>query len=90
MQIPLSFLDRCVELSVDYKLKTESASMINYSATDICGNVVDEGLQLCGGYEYMWYYPIALMYVDNRVTVIYVATNEIMKLVIERGLLKDF
>ena len=64
--------------------------MIKYLATDICGNIVDEGLQLCGGYEYMWDYPTAGMYVDNRVTVIYVATNEIMKLVNERGLLKDF
>jgi len=90
VQIPYSFLDRCVELSVDHKLKTESASMINYLATDICGNVVDKCLQLFGGYEYIWDYPVAGIYVDNRLSPIYAGTNEIMKLVIALELLKDF
>ncbi|MFV8270485.1 acyl-CoA dehydrogenase family protein [Flavobacterium sp. GT2N3] len=90
VQIHQAFLDRCIELLVDHKLTTESASMIKYSATDMCGNVVDECLQLFGGYGYMWDYPIARMYADNRVARIYAGTNEIMKLVIARGLLKDF
>ena len=90
VQIHQAFLDRCIELLVDHKLSTESASMIKYSATDMCGNVVDECLQLFGGYGYMWDYPIARMYADNRVARIYAGTNEIMKLVIARGLLKDF
>lgn len=89
MQIHQAFLDRCIELLVDHKLTTESASMIKYSATDMCGNVVDECLQLFGGYGYMWDYPIARMYADNRVARIYAGTNEIMKILIARGLLKD-
>lgn len=89
MQIHQAFLDRCIELLVDGKLTTESASMIKYSATDMCGQVVDECLQLFGGYGYMWDYPIARMYADNRVARIYAGTNEIMKIVIARGLLKD-
>jgi acyl-CoA dehydrogenase len=80
MQIHQAFLDRC-ELLVDHKLTTETASMIKYSATDMCGSVVDECLQLFGGYGYMWDYPIA-MYADNRVARIYAGTNEIMKIVI--------
>jgi len=89
MQIHQAFLDRCIELLADHKLTAESASMIKYSATDMCGHVVDECLQLFGGYGYMWDYPIARMYVDNRVARIYAGTNEIMKIVIARGLLKD-
>jgi acyl-CoA dehydrogenase len=88
MQIHQAFLDRCIELLVDHKLTTETASMIKYSATDMCGSVVDECLQLFGGYGYMWDYPIARMYADNRVARIYAGTNEIMKIVIARGLFK--
>ena len=89
MQIHQAFLDRWIELLVDHKLKTESASMIKYSATDMCGHVVDECLQLFGGYRYMLDYPIARLYADNRVARIYAGTNKIMKIVIARGLLKD-
>jgi len=89
MQIHQAFLDRCIELMVDHKLTAESASMIKYSATDMCGNVVDECLQLFGGYGYMWDYPIARMYADNRVARIYAGTNEIMKILIARGLFKE-
>ncbi len=89
LQIHQAFLDRCIELLVDHKLSTETASMIKYSATDMCGNVVDECLQLFGGYGYMWDYPIARMYADNRVARIYAGTNEIMKIVIARGLFKE-
>lgn len=89
MQIHQAYLDRCIQLLVDHKLTAESASMIKYSATDMCGHVVDECLQLFGGYGYMWDYPIARMYADNRVARIYAGTNEIMKLVIARGLFKN-
>ncbi|MGO4820658.1 MULTISPECIES: acyl-CoA dehydrogenase family protein [unclassified Flavobacterium] len=86
LQIHQTFLDRCIELLAEHQLTTETASMIKYSATDMCGSVVDECLQLFGGYGYMWDYPIARMYADNRVARIYAGTNEIMKIVIARGL----
>jgi acyl-CoA dehydrogenase len=89
MQVHQVFMDRCIELLADRKLTAETASMIKYSATDMCGKVVDECLQLFGGYGYMWDYPIAHMYADNRVARIYAGTNEIMKMVIARKLLKD-
>jgi len=89
MQRNQAFMERFIELLVDHKLTTESASRIKNSATDMCGQVVDECLQLYGGYGYMWDYPIAHMYADNRVARIYAGTNEIMKILIARKLFKE-
>jgi alkylation response protein AidB-like acyl-CoA dehydrogenase len=49
--------------------------------------VLDECVQLFGGYGYMWEYPVARMWADARVQRIYGGTNEIMKLVVSRALL---
>jgi len=89
LQLHQAFVDRCIQLVSEEKLTSESASIAKYSATDMCGNVVDECLQLFGGYGYMWEYPIAQMYADNRVARIYAGTNEIMKLLIARSLFKE-
>jgi len=89
LQVHQAFVDRCTQLVSDHKLTTESASMAKYSATDMHSKVVDECLQLFGGYGYIWDYPIARMYADNRVARIYAGTNEIMKLLIARGLFKE-
>ena len=50
--------------------------------TDLQKRVMDECLQLHGGYGYMLEYPIARFYLDARVQPIYGGTNEIMKEVI--------
>ena len=89
LQIHQAFLDRCTKLLATHQLTTESASIAKYSATEMHGKVVDECLQLFGGYGYMWDYPIARMYADNRVARIYAGTNEIMKILIARGLFKE-
>lgn len=89
LQIHQAFVDRCTEDLSQDKLSSESASMAKFSATDMHSKVVDECLQLFGGYGYMWEYPIARMYADNRVARIYAGTNEIMKLVVARGLFKE-
>ena len=89
LQLHQTFLDRCTVLLSQEKLTAESASIAKYSATDMHGKVVDECLQLFGGYGYMWDYPIARMYADNRVARIYAGTNEIMKVLIARGLFKE-
>ena len=89
LQVHQAFLDRCTLLLSDHKLTAESASIAKYSATEMHNKVVDECLQLFGGYGYMWDYPIARMYADNRVARIYAGTNEIMKLLIARGLFKE-
>jgi len=54
--------------------------------TDIQCDVVDECLQLHGGYGYMWEYPVARAYADARVQKIYAGTNEIMKVIIGRSM----
>ena len=89
LQLHQAFLDRCTLLLADHKLTAESASMAKYSATEMHNKVVDECLQLFGGYGYIWDYPIARMYADNRVARIYAGTNEIMKILIARGLYKE-
>ncbi len=89
LQIHQAFLDRCTLLLSRHELSAESASMAKYSATEMHNKVVDECLQLFGGYGYIWDYPIARMYADNRVARIYAGTNEIMKLLIARELFKE-
>ena len=89
LQVHQAFLDRCTLLLSGHQLTAESASMAKYSATEMHSKVVDECLQLFGGYGYIWDYPIARMYADNRVARIYAGTNEIMKLLIARGLFKE-
>ncbi len=89
LQLHQAFLDRCTLLLADHKLTAESASIAKYSATEMHNKVVDECLQLFGGYGYIWDYPIARMYADNRVARIYAGTNEIMKILIARGLYRE-
>ncbi len=80
------FYNDCVSRHITGGLDTATASMAKYWMTDLQCKVVDECLQLHGGYGYMNEYPIARMYRDARVQRIYGGTNEIMKLVIARGL----
>ncbi|WP_452224449.1 acyl-CoA dehydrogenase family protein [Lacinutrix chionoecetis] len=89
LQLHQAFIDRCTLLVSNHKLTAENASIAKYAATEMHGKVVDECLQLFGGYGYMWDYPIARMYADNRVARIYAGTNEIMKVLISRGLFKE-
>jgi acyl-CoA dehydrogenase len=80
------FVDRCVEDLVAGKLDTVGASMVKMWASDLQNKVIDECLQLFGGYGYMNEYLIGRMYVDARIQRIYGGTNEIMKEVISRAL----
>jgi acyl-CoA dehydrogenase len=80
-----AFVDRCVEQLVQGKLDTATASMAKLWASEAQGRVVDECLQLFGGYGYMNEYMIARMYTDARIQRIFGGTNEIMKEVISRS-----
>ena len=80
------FYNDCVARHISGGLDPATASMAKYWLTDLQGKVVDECLQLHGGYGYMNEYPIARMYRDARVQRIYGGTNEIMKLLIARSL----
>lgn len=89
LQLHQSFVDDCILLQNEGKLSAESASLAKFSATDMHGQVADECLQLHGGYGYILEYDIARNYVDNRVARIYAGSNEIMKIVVARGIYKD-
>ena len=80
------FLDHCIGRHLVGGLDTATASMAKYWMTDLQGKIIDRCLQLFGGYGYMDEYPISRMYRDARVLRIYAGTNEIMKLLIARGL----
>ncbi len=80
------FVNHCIGLHLKGQLDAATASMAKYWVSDIQGEVLDEMLQLHGGYGYMNEYPIAQLYKDARVQRIYGGTNEIMKLLIARTL----
>ena len=80
------FYNDCVARHLAGGLDPATASMAKYWLSELQGKVVDECLQLFGGYGYMNEYPIARMYRDARVQRIYGGTNEIMKLLIARSL----
>jgi acyl-CoA dehydrogenase len=80
------FVDRCIETCVAGTLDTETASMAKWWVTDMQQQVLDECVQLHGGYGYMNEYPVCRMFADSRVHRIYGGTNEIMKELISRAL----
>jgi alkylation response protein AidB-like acyl-CoA dehydrogenase len=86
VQVARVFVDRCLELVLRNELDTATASMAKYWTTDLQCKVMDECVQLHGGYGFMWEYPITRAYADARVQRIYGGTNEIMKEVITRAM----
>ncbi|MEM9286826.1 MAG: acyl-CoA dehydrogenase family protein [Pseudomonadota bacterium] len=80
------FVDRCMELELEKKLDVDDAAAAKYWTSELLCEVVDEAVQIHGGYGYMWEYPIARAYADARVQRIYGGTSEIMKEIISRGM----
>ena len=86
VQVARVFVDKCIELLLVDQLDTATASMAKYWCSDLQGKVMDECLQLYGGYGFMWEYAVTRHYADARVQRIYGGTNEIMKEVISRSM----
>ena len=84
--IARAFLDACIAEHLQGALTVEKAAMAKYWLSDTQGEVLDECLQLHGGYGFMQEYAVAEMWTDARVQRIYGGTNEIMKELIARGL----
>jgi alkylation response protein AidB-like acyl-CoA dehydrogenase len=82
------FADRCVELHLTKNLDQAAASANKYWLTDLQCKVADECVQIHGGYGYMWEYHVGRAFADARVQRIYAGTNEIMKELIARKVLK--
>lgn len=81
-----AFLYDCTEKLLAKKLDAATASMAKLFITEAQGEIIDECLQLHGGYGYILEYPIAEMYKDARAFRIYGGASEIMKLLIARSL----
>ena len=81
-----AFVDAAMVEHLRGGLGVERAALLKYWVTEQQGKVMDECLQLFGGYGYMSEYPIAELYTDARVQRIYGGTNEIMKELAARAL----
>ncbi|MBX9608248.1 MAG: acyl-CoA dehydrogenase family protein [Gammaproteobacteria bacterium] len=80
------FVDRCLALHMQGELDANDAAMAKLQATEALNRVLDECLQLHGGYGYMWEYPIARAWAGHRVSRIAGGSSEIMKEIISRTL----
>ncbi len=85
-RVARAFLDSCVERHVVGELTAVDAAMIKWWATELQNKIVNQGVQLHGGYGYMTEFPIAKAYLDSRVSTIYGGTTEIQKEIIGRSL----
>jgi acyl-CoA dehydrogenase len=81
-----AFVDACVLAHNQGTLTADEAAQAKLVATELQGEVVDDCLQMFGGYGYLWDYPISRRYADARVQRIYGGTSEIMKEIIGRSL----
>ena len=86
IELLAAFCDQCLAELEQGRLTAEKAAMVKWWGTQTQCEVIDECLQLFGGYGYMSEYPISELYTDARVQKIYGGTNEIMKEVIARSL----
>ena len=81
-----AYLDQCLARINEAKLTPEEGAMAKLWTTETGNRLIDECLQLFGGYGYMREYPISRLFVDSRVRRIYGGSSEIMKLVIGRSI----
>ena len=84
-----AFVDRCIAAHLKGELDSVTAAMAKMQSTEVLWDVLDDCVQLHGGYGYMWEYPICRAWADNRMARIAGGTTEIMKEIISRDLLAD-
>jgi acyl-CoA dehydrogenase len=82
------FVDRCIELQLAGELDPVTAAMAKLQLCDLQCRVVDECLQLYGGWGYMWDMPVCRAYADARVVKIAGGAMEVMKQIVARDLFK--
>lgn len=78
------YVDRLITEQNLGRLSAEQACGAKFWTSDLACKVIDECLQLHGGYGYMTEYPISKMFVNARIGRIYAGANEIMKTVIAK------
>jgi long-chain-acyl-CoA dehydrogenase len=85
-RVARAFLNECLEKHLAGTLTAVDASMAKWHATELQNKLVNQGVQLHGGYGYMMEFPIAKAYLDSRISTIYGGTTEIQKEIIGRSL----
>ena len=85
-----TFTDQCIKLFLEDKLDPVDAAMAKMWLSNTHCKIVDECLQLFGGWGYMWEYPIARAYADARVVKIAGGSIEVMKHIIGRHMLAEY
>jgi alkylation response protein AidB-like acyl-CoA dehydrogenase len=81
-----AFVDSCLEKVMNDELSAEEAAMAKLVGSEMQGKLLDEFLQLHGGYGFMSEYRVSRAWVDARVARIYAGTSEIMKHIISKTL----
>ena len=87
IELNRALAEKYVTKFMDGELSSAEASMLKLAASEMQGRVVDQCLQMFGGYGYMSEYPISRAYVDARIQRIYGGTSEIMKELVSRSIL---
>lgn len=86
MEVTQAYVDACVDAHSRRELSAVDAAKAKYMSADVQNEVIDNCVQLFGGYGYMKEYRVAQAWLDARVTRIWGGTNEIMKEIIGRDL----
>jgi alkylation response protein AidB-like acyl-CoA dehydrogenase len=84
--IARAFIDDCLRKHLEGRLTAVDAAMAKWWCTELQNKLVNQGVQLHGGYGYMMEFPIAKAYLDSRISTIYGGTTEIQKEIIGRSL----
>lgn len=81
-----AFIDQCLERHLRYDLDSVMAAMAKLWVTETECKVIDDCMQMFGGYGYMDEYPISRLFRDSRIDRVHGGASEIMKLIISRSL----
>jgi acyl-CoA dehydrogenase len=81
-----AYVDRAMNLYRQGKLSADEAAKVKFWCTEREWEVLDQGVQLHGGYGYILEYPIARAFLDARVHRIYGGTNEVMREIVARSI----
>lgn len=80
------YIDDCIMKQTEGTLTAVEAAIAKQWCSDIANRIINECVQLHGGYGYMLEYPVAKFYLDSRIDPIHGGTNEIMKEIIGRAM----
>jgi acyl-CoA dehydrogenase len=86
LDVARTYVDQQVLALNEGRLSAEDAARAKWWVTELEKKVIDQCLQLFGGWGYMEEYPIARAFRDARVQTIYGGTTEIMKEIVGRSL----